>query len=655
MEDNSWIQATGTFDESRLRPSQMRRILNQYRHVVLQLLNLNDSITLDKVEFISPEDVHELQEWNAYKTEVVEKCLHELLIERIHSNPDSIAIVSSNAREITYRELYELSSRLALHLIKLGSGPGVMIPVIFEKSPWAIVAMLAVLISGAAYVPIAPEHPHDRRAFLLRQIKTFIVLASPKYIGLIKDYETLGIDEDYFDRTPSIEKGDKTISNVRVSPSDPAYICFTSGSSGVPKGVVIQHRSICTSIRGHGRAMGFNSQTRALQFSSYIFDVSVAEIFTTLSFGGTVCTPSSEGLLDHLAKEIQHLHVNWSWLTPTVARLVEPPEVPALETLVLGGEEVDESDICRWKESTVRLMESYGPAETSVFSAVCDINSSLSAKTFGKAVGCSNFIVDPDHHEKLSPIGAIGELIIAGSIVGSGYLDNPEGTNAVFITAPRWAEGLLGKMARSQKFYKTGDLVRYNHCGQGEYVSRKDFQVKIRGQRIELQEIEHWIRTCNAIKHAVALLPRKGDFGARKQIVAVVEPCHLAKKHNSEPLKQIPSQDAEPLIMKLQSILAEHLPVSSIPMAWIAVNKIPLSPTGKTDRRFVIDWVEDMSKQDYVDIYSRNLSVQDSAPKPESVLEKKIQHVWSSVLGIPAEHMVANKSFLSYGGDSVRV
>lgn len=646
-----------TFDESRIPRSQIQRIIKQYQNIIVQLSTL-DRATLDQLDMVSREDMLELREWinNGPQPEVVDSCLHHQILEKAHKYPNDIALSSSWEDDLTYRELFEFSSNLGRHLAESGAGPGMIIPVVFDKSIWAIVAMVSVLISGAAFVPIDPESPTSRLNLLFDQVNASVILASPKYIELCYRDTVLGVDRTFLESLPQSGDGDRNSkrSMIQASTSDPAYILFTSGSTGVPKGVVISHRAICSSINAHGKAMNFGRQTRALQFGSYTFDASIAEIFTTLIFGGTVCVPSPWGRLDDLAKEVRTLRANWSFLTPSVARLLDPAEVPTLETLVLGGEEVSSGEVSRWTRSTLRLINGYGPTEACVFCVTRDIDSPDSARTIGKPIGCNGFIVDPDDHNKLAPIGTVGELLVSGSILATGYLNDAARSSIVFIKSPRWAQALLGASSPSQIFYKTGDIVRFNHSGEIEYMSRKDLQVKVRGLRIEVEDVEHWVQEDSQVQHALVLQVETKQVESRNQLVAVLSLLGSNPAKDREPLSLISADISQQHIPRIKEHVAAHLPLYAVPNVWVSVNKIPLSSSGKINRKAVRKWFANLSKEQLTQVISANMNGSHGEPKPAGRLEEMIRDIWSAVLDIPAEGLVSNKSFLSYGGDSVR-
>ncbi|GKZ28037.1 hypothetical protein AbraCBS73388_009152, partial [Aspergillus brasiliensis] len=258
----------------------------------------------------------------------------------------------------------------------------------------------------------------------------------------------------------------------------------------------------------------------------YTFDVSNQDIWSTLMHGGCVCVPTDEERLNDLAGAINRMAVNWTFLTPTVARLLTPDLVPTLQTLVLGGEAVTKDNVDTWAPF-VRLLNSYGPAECSICCAVSELSPSPSPRTRHndrlqtEAIDPANigyalpsavlWVVHPQNHNILSAIGAVGELLVEGPILADGYLGNSSLTEAAFIKAPEWAS----PAGHQRRFYKTGDLVQYANDGTLRFVGRKDHQVKIHGQRTEPGDIEHHVSGVAAVQHACIILPQRGHWSQR--------------------------------------------------------------------------------------------------------------------------------------------
>jgi amino acid adenylation domain-containing protein len=340
-------------------------------------------------------------------------------------------------------------------------------------------------------VPLDPSHPQGRLKHFIDDVKANLVLCSAmhqeKVSGAVE--QTLIVDQNLIDSLENLP----LLSHVQ--PSNPAYIIFTSGTTGLPKGTIIEHAAFCTSATEHARAMNMRSDSRVFQFASHTFDASVMEILSTLIVGGCVCIPSDMDRMNDIPGAIRRMGVTWTLLTPSVANTLTPKSVPTLKVLVTGGEAMSSGHIAKWK-GKICLVNAYGPSETAVIASTStkvdedgnEVNSDTS--NIGTAVGGRNWIVDPRNYNKLVPVGCIGELVVEGHIVARGYLNNEQKSAQAFVSHPDWLDGVKDQ----GRMYRTGDLVRYNSDGTLSFLARKDTQIKLNGQRIELGEIEHHVK-----------------------------------------------------------------------------------------------------------------------------------------------------------------
>lgn len=237
--------------------------------------------------------------------------------------------------------------------------------------------------------------------------------------------------------------------------SNLAYVIFTSGSTGKPKGVTIEHGGLLASLYSHGQTLGLSKDSRLFQFASYTFDACITEILGALFHGGCICIPNESARMGNTARVMTEMRVTWTFLTPSFLKLIEPRDVPTLQTLVIGGEAVSKECVNKWAESHVRLIVGYGPTECCVFCFSQDIPTCKSDNaTLGKSIGSISWIVDPTNHDILTPIGGIGELLIQGPLLSRGYLNDPDKTSAAFIENPAWLK--LGMVSLRPRLYKTG-------------------------------------------------------------------------------------------------------------------------------------------------------------------------------------------------------
>ncbi|KAE8822116.1 hypothetical protein HRS9122_10555 [Pyrenophora teres f. teres] len=487
------VQIMANFDARVMEQWVLKKMLGQFSFILQQLAEPNPERVLANIDTITTEDRRELWAWNKNVPRTIDRCIHDLFAEQVLAQPNAPAICAWDG-EMSYSVLDGLSTKLAGYLVKIGVKPGDVVPLCFEKSMWTVVAMLAVLKAGGAFAPLDPDHPVSRHKEILRQTGARMVVVSAQHSArwASSSCHVVTLSEASIGQL-TVEDD---LPGFSATPGNAAYVLFTSGSTGIPKGVVLEHRAVSTSCLGHGRAFGITDQSRVLQFTSYTFDFCMAEIITTLLYGGCICVPSDRDRRSDLAKAINAMGANWALLTPSVAQLLNPSDVPTLKILVIGGEQVTSTDWNRWPTS-VQLINGYGPTECCIVCAGYTTTQAFTTGTIGRAIASVSWVVDPENHHKLAPLGSVGELLVEGPILARGYLNDAEKTAAAFIEDPAWLmDGCQGYAGRRGRLYKTGDLVQYNDDGNLVCLGRKDSQVKLRGQRIELGEIEHHLREC---------------------------------------------------------------------------------------------------------------------------------------------------------------
>ena len=587
------ISIEATFDDIVLDCKQMKRLLLQFEQVLFQIQSsVQDGRKLRDITILSSADREEILAWNSHLPIVVDSCLHVLIQGRAESHHSATALCSWDG-EMSYGELNVLSTRLGHELATRGVGPEVFVPLCFEKSSWTVIAILAVMKAGGAFVLLDPSHPVERLGSIVHSVGASLIVASPQQLQLC-----LGLAENIvpLDRA-YVEQ--LTVNNQEVASHvkshNALYVTFTSGSTGKPKGAVIEHRSCVSGFQAQAAAGFFDENSRVLQFASYSFDSSIEQILATLLVGGTICIPSDSERTSDLAGVMNRLAVNLADLTPSVAGLLEPAEVPDLRILRLSGESIPSTLIQKWA-GRVRLENSYGPSECSVTSvANCQVLLDTDRTNIGRSIGCLTWIVESDESMKLAPIGTVGELVIQGPIIGRGYLNDLQETAAAFMEHVTW----LGCTAEfPSRLYRTGDLARYDSKGDILFVGRKDTQIKLRGQRIELSEIECLLVTQAAIEACVAVVPRSGPYCDR--IIATVKlpnPAGNTGSLNHYGIRLIATDrlsfvDAE--IARLQLHLEKVLPTYMIPSAWAVVEQLPLLTSGKLDRKAIGLWLSNM-------------------------------------------------------------
>ncbi|KAL5361451.1 nonribosomal peptide synthase [Aspergillus floccosus] len=582
---------------------------------------------------ISRADIQLLHEWNRHiKLPGVFTCIHTLVEQQCAKQPASEAVCAWDGI-LSYAELDQLSNALAKELQAAGVQPEVVVPVCYEKSRWTVVAILAVLKAGGAFVLLDPSYPEARLANVCSDVEARIIISSPSTRDLSTRLSWKARALVVSDDTMSV-KGSTTVPQSTNSvlaafptPENAAYMAYTSGSTGKPKGIVVEHRSFLASALAHSEAQNINVDSRVMQFASYGFDISIQEMLTPLIVGGCVCVPSESQRLDHLAPVIRQLRANWLELTPSVLRLLVPQTVPDVKTLVLGGEPLHPDDVAVWAEH-VQLLVAYGPAECSIVSTVQSQVDGSDPYNIGRSYGGYCWVVHPENHEQLQPLGETGELIISGPIVARGYRNRPQ--EQTFIERPPWAS-LFG-ISSDMRFYKTGDLVKYNiEHGTLRFVGRKDLQVKINGQRIELQEIEHCAHQLRAGTRVIAdvLLVRN-----TKRLTLFVQVGEYPSSH--------------PSMSEMQAWLSERLPVFMVPTLYLPWKQFPLGPTGKVDRRLLLNQaLQEAAKAPF----KAHMEQPDDQANTESLAT--ISSLFKETLELPQKSDVSHSSFFDLGGTSI--
>ena len=636
------------FDETVIPVVRVELLLHQLEHVIQQLIQGSEMSSIQAIDMFGAEDGRRITQWQNDIPETIptDACIHDLIHEQALSQPNAPAVCAWDTN-LTYHELEDLSSRLAYHLTTLGVRPEVKVPVCFDKSAWTIVSILAILKAGGAYVSLDPSHPVSRLDTMITRVDATVILTAPQHAHLFDKgiCQVLPIDRTWLGTLPSMT----FVSSPKVLPNDLAFVVFTSGSTGTPKGVELLHRSMCTMARTQGPSMGFTQHTRALQWASSSFDVSNSEILTTLIHGGCVCVPSEYDRVNNLVSTITAMNVNWLFLTPTVAELLDPNSVPTLRTLALGGEAINTKLASRWMDK-VCLINSYGPSECTIWASMSKLDANVNPTNIGRGLGSRMWIAKISNHDQLAPIGCVGELLLEGPTLARGYINDDEKTGASFIHNPAWSK-LAGNEQR--RFYKTGDLVKYDpRDGTMEFVGRKDNQIKLHGQRIELGEIEHHIQVQDGIESAMVIVPKVGP--CKNQLAALVTLDELSSQ-SSDPMSLCLIDDtqyslAAPKLDGFQEQLSQHVPEYMNPSIWIMIKSFPLTSSGKMDRLQTTKWVEQMP-----DVTYRKLMDSESSSNERALteMETRVQAVWSDVLNIPVSQISPSKSFLRLGGDSI--
>ncbi|KAK8128658.1 AMP-binding enzyme [Apiospora sp. TS-2023a] len=605
----------------------------------------------DNNETASVEDLVKIWQWNTPVPPALQTCMHDFITEQAQRDPERAAVNSWDG-DFTYGEVEQLSTRLARYLVSIGVGAGVNVPLCFEKSRWTIIGVLAIMKAGGTFALTDPSQPEGRLRQIVEQTGAAHILtsASQKDLGqrIAPQAHHVVVSADEMDSYDSAAVTPLPV----VVPATNLYIQFTSGSTGKPKGVLVTHENYTSGAVPRADLVGYRPHSRVLDFASYAFDVCIDCMLCTLANGGCLCIPSEADRVNDLSGAIRKMRVNMAHMTPSVARVLDADVIPSLEVLGLGGEAISNGDGARWSKSTT-VVNAYGPSECTVG---CTINNQVGRDgkeqvTIGKGVGGSTWIVDPEDHDRLVPVGAVGELLIEGPIVGPGYLGDMEKTSAVFINDPNFlTNGCEGAFpGRSGRLYKTGDLVKYDVDGSIIFVGRGDQQVKLRGQRIELAEIEHHMRDQlpAGTRVAAEVIKPGGSTGEPTLVAFISDKAGLVPA--TEELLGSFNSDIQKCLTDMNSLLSEYLPVYMVPAVYLPLQTMPLLVSAKTDRKRLRELGASMSRRD-ISAFSAAV-VPRKAPSTE--MEKQLARLWGGVLG-PDVDIGAADNFFSLGGDSLR-
>ncbi|WP_139806108.1 non-ribosomal peptide synthetase, partial [Mycobacterium avium] len=521
----------------------------------------------------------------------------ELFATQVARVPETVALVCDDL-SVTYRQLDEASNRLAHRLAAAGAGPGQTVALLFSRSAEAVAAILAVLKTGAAYLPIDPSAPQTRVEFMLGDAEPIAAVTTAELAQRLAGRPVTVVDVD----DPGIE----SLPNTALPLPDPdgiAYLIYTSGTTGAPKGVAVTHHNV-TQLLGSLDA-GLPSPGVWSQCHSLAFDVSVWEIFGALLRGGRVVVmPEAVARSPHdLHDALIARHVTVLTQTPSAVAMLSPQGLESV-SLVLAGEACPPEVVDQWAPGRV-MVNGYGPTETSMCVSIsAPLTAGSGIPPIGSPVdGAALFVLD----ESLRPVppGVVGELYVAGSGVAAGYLGRPSLTAARFVACPFGAPGA--------RMYRTGDLVRWRADGQLDYLGRADEQVKVRGYRIELGEIQAALSALDGVEQAVVVA--REDNPGDKRLVGYI------------------TGTADPA--EARARLGERLPAYMVPAAVLELDAIPLTPNGKLDARA-------LPAPDYAAGEYR---------APESPTEEILAGIYAEVLGV--QRVGVDDSFFDLGGDSI--
>ncbi len=613
---------------------QQERAINHFRQLLDAFL-ADPKQPIRQVDLLSSEEKQRLLvEFNQSEISASESAgIHQLFERQVQQTPEAVALVShapdleaAHRQQLTYRELNCLANQLAHYLRRQGVAPGVLVGVCLERSLEAVVAILAVLKAGGAYLPLNPDYPAERIAFMLEDAQPLLLLTKKRWAETLPAHKTQMICMDVIAAALAREApGNPTLQQTS---DDPVYVIYTSGSTGRSKGVLIPHRSLLNAYLGWEISYQLHSAHAHLQMANLSFDVFAGDLARALCSGAKLVLCPTEIMLDpaSLYRLIRQEEIDWAEFVPPVLRQLiqhlseSNQRLDFMRGVVCGSDtwHVDEYRRClQFCGPMTRLINSYGVTEASIDSAFFE--GAIPARMvsgwvpIGRCFGQAQLYI-LDESMRPTPMGVPGELCIGGHGLARGYLNRPE------LTAEKFIPNSFSSEPGSH-LYQTGDLCRYLPDGNIEFLGRIDHQVKIRGFRIELGEIESVMAQHPAVREAVVVA--RGDDSAGKRLVAYV----------------VAEQTSTATILDLRSFLKEKLPEYMVPAAFVVLESLPLTLNGKVDRT-ALPVPE-----------GRRLELDENFSAPQSLVEEILAGIWAQVLKL--DRVGNHDNFFDLGGHSL--
>ncbi|HEU4326187.1 MAG TPA: amino acid adenylation domain-containing protein [Roseiflexaceae bacterium] len=590
-------------------------------------------------------------------------CVHEQIARQAARTPEAVALAGAG-QQLSYAELEARANQLARHLRALGAGPGQTVAVALPRSPELVIALLAVLKSGAAYVPLDLDHPAERLRAMLEDARPAALLVADTAAAGLADGPWLLLDLAAEAR--SIAARERLPLEGSAAPDQLAYVLYTSGSTGRPKGVMVSHAALGSYLRWAVETYAAAEGAGAPVHSPVGFDLTVTSLFVPLLAGRTVTllpeAPGTEALATALLEGDGYSLVK---LTPAhVQLLAQSPRAAELagraRALVVGGEVLLAEHLALWRRAApgVRLINEYGPTEATVGCCVYEVGPGdphSGPVPIGRpAPGTLLYVLDP--HMQPAPIGVPGELYIGGAQLARGYLNRPDLTAERFVPNPFGVGGAEGwglgareengeadsdnskRKTQHSKLYKTGDLCRWRADGTLEFLGRVDQQIKLRGFRIEPGEIEAVLRRHPTVRDAVVLAR---EDGGDKRLVAYIAPVQAPERESTKDTKDTNGSGHDSAEnSKLRAYLRESLPDYMVPSAFVVLPELPLTRSGKIDRAALPAPDADGAGRSAAYV------------APRTPVEAELAQIWGEVLG--AERVGAHDNFFELGGQSLK-
>jgi amino acid adenylation domain-containing protein len=615
---DNWLSLTLHYRTSLLSEDDAKIVVDTFEHALESLVQFPDAAAGDTIEFpsqILAESNMDFQRLDPANGEL----LHSAMEYNAVSRPDSIALdfqfTHGKQTTCTFKELNEKANQIAHALLQRDVKPEDIVPVYMPKSPQFYASILGVLKAGAAFTPIHPDLPTARKQFMLQEIQPKVLLCiddeSLYWYGGIFALNVNTV-EDYPRNNPTVDD---------ILPTNLAYCLYTSGSTGVPKAVSMEHRSPIQTIESSRSLIPWTHNSRLLQYAAITFDMCYYDCFLAWSLGFALCAAEQSAMINDITSVIKSLDVDLLDLTPSVAISLSRADVPSVKWLYCIGEPISTEIIEQWNGACVNA---YGPTEAAFCTTIFPVQRGVKNSVIGKPFLTTSFAVFPAKGQRSVPVFGVGELYIGGAQLARGYYGNTRLTEEKFV------------QRSGQRFYKSGDLVRMLGDGNFEFIGRTDDQVKIRGLRVELGEINHVLQDCDEKFSAVSTQILKKNKDAKPQLVAflVVQ-------------ASVNEQDISELKCKAKKVATSTLPAYMIPQFYIFINQIPKSMAGKVDKNALANHFQEL--EDSSD------KTQDDSEKAHnwSNTETHIREIFARLSKTPLEEIHPYTSIYQLGLDSI--
>ncbi|MDF5727076.1 MAG: amino acid adenylation domain-containing protein [Rhizonema sp. PD38] len=636
-----WVYNTDLFDADTIKR------MNGHFQTILVAITAKPEQSISELPLLTPKERQQLLiEWNNTQTDYpIDKCVHQLFEEQVKRTPDAVAVVFEQ-QQLTYRELNSRANQLAHYLRILGVEADVPVGICVERSLEMVVGLLGILKAGGAYVPLDPAFPKERLAYMVSDSQLPVLLTQQDLVSVLPEHQAKVVYLDTDWKNISQENDENLFSGVI---KDRAYIIYTSGSTGKPKGVQITHEAVTNFLSTMQLKPGLTDKDILLAVTTISFDIAVLELYLPLMLGAKVVLVSREVGVDgiRLLKLLRESNATVMQATPATWYLLLTAGWNGQSQLKIlcGGEALSQKLASQLLARVSSVWNMYGPTEATVWATTYEVSEQQSlvgtqkpSISIGKPIGNTQTYI-LDQYLQPVPIGISGELYIGGVCLARGYLNRPDLTTEKFIANPFINEP-------NSRLYKTGDLARYLHNGDIEYISRIDNQVKIRGFRIELGEIEVLLAKYPEIRE-IAVIVRE-DIPGDKRLVGYI----------------VPHQNQTLTCSDLRDFLSQKLPNYMIPSAFVTLDALPLTPNGKVDRRALLgysapsDYVSlsttlqtDNGKGDSQTLNTYYLTLETGFDTPRNPTEETLIAIWAEVLGL--KQIGIHDNFFALGGHSL--